>query len=106
MTDAYTAFKETDACARCHEGESWTVKGPDGACIGQSWEGDDAECSAEEEAQALNAAFEAGKQTGADLLTALRECLETFGSFTEGTRERYAIALARTAIDNTEARWS
>jgi hypothetical protein len=63
VPDAYTAFKETDACARCHEGESWTVKGPDGVCIGQSWEGDDAECNAEETAQMLNAAFEAGKRS-------------------------------------------
>ena len=46
---------------RCGEGESWTVKGPDGACIGQSWTGDDAECDAEEAAQALNAAFELGR---------------------------------------------
>jgi hypothetical protein len=61
--DAYTAFKETDACARCGEGESWTVKGPDGVCIGESWEGDNAECSAEEMAQALNAAFEAGRKS-------------------------------------------
>jgi hypothetical protein len=36
------------------------VKGPDGICIGQSWTGDEAECSAEEEAQALNAAFDLG----------------------------------------------
>lgn len=57
---AYVAFRETEPCHRCGEGESWTVKGPDGACIGQSWTGDDAECDAEESAQALNAAFELG----------------------------------------------
>lgn len=61
--DAYVAFKETDSCLRCGEGESWTVKGPDGICIGQSWEGDEAECNAEETAQMLNAAFQAGKRS-------------------------------------------
>lgn len=63
MTDAYTAFQETEPCKRCGDGESWTVKGPDGACIGQSWTGDNAECNAEEEAQALNAAYEAGRRS-------------------------------------------
>jgi hypothetical protein len=61
---AYQPFKETDACARCGEGESWTVKGPDGLCIGQSWEGEEAECNAIETAEMLNAAFEAGKRVG------------------------------------------
>ena len=59
--DAYTAFKETEACKRCGGGESWTIKGPDGLCIGSSWEGDDAECRAEEWAQELNRAYELGK---------------------------------------------
>ena len=68
MTDAYTAFQETEPCKRCGEGESWTVKGPDGLCIGQSWTGDDAECHAEEAAQMLNAAFELGEQSGRGLL--------------------------------------
>lgn len=61
MADAYVSFKETEACARCHEGESWTVKGPDGLCIGRSWTGDDADLNAEEMAQALNAAYILGK---------------------------------------------
>jgi hypothetical protein len=56
----YVAFRETEPCHRCGEGESWTVKGPDGACIGQSWTGEDAECNAEETAMALNAAYELG----------------------------------------------
>lgn len=59
--DAYVAFRETEPCHRCGEGESWTVKGPDGACIGQSWLGDDAECDAEEMAMALNAAYDLGR---------------------------------------------
>lgn len=59
--DAYVAFQETEPCKRCGEGESWTVKGPDGACIGQSWTGDDAECNADETAGALNAAFALGR---------------------------------------------
>lgn len=66
LREPYIAFKETDACARCGEGESWTVKGPDDVCIGQSWEGDEAECNAEETAQMLNAAFEAGQRSGYD----------------------------------------
>lgn len=61
VDDPYVAFRETEPCKRCGEGESWTVKGPDGACIGQSWTGDNAECNAEEEAQALNAAYELGR---------------------------------------------
>ena len=61
MTDAYVAFLETASCHRCGEGESWTVKGPDGACIGQSWTGDDADCNAEEAAQMLNVAYELGR---------------------------------------------
>lgn len=61
MSDAYTAFRETEPCHRCGEGESWTVKGPDGACIGQSWTGDEADLNAEETAQMLNAAFELGR---------------------------------------------
>lgn len=61
LREPYIAFKETDACARCGEGESWTVKGPDDVCIGESWTGDDAECEAEEMAQALNGAYEAGR---------------------------------------------
>lgn len=63
MVDAYTAFRDTEPCKRCGEGESWTVKGPDDVCIGQSWTGDDAECNAEEMAQALNAAYEAGRKS-------------------------------------------
>lgn len=62
-TDAYVAIQETEPCKRCGEGESWTVKGPDGVCIGQSWTGDEAECNAEEEAIALNAAYRAGRQS-------------------------------------------
>jgi hypothetical protein len=58
---AYEAVKDAPACPHCGEGESWSVKGPDGALIGQSWTGDNAECEAEEMAQMLNAAFEAGK---------------------------------------------
>lgn len=61
--DAYCAFQETEPCKRCGEGESWTVKGPGGVCIGQSWTGDEAACNAEEAAQALNAAYEAGRQS-------------------------------------------
>lgn len=61
--DAYIAIQETEPCKRCGEGESWTVKGPDGVCIGQSWTGDDAACNAEEMAQALNAAYEAGQKS-------------------------------------------
>jgi hypothetical protein len=64
--DAYTAFRETEPCKRCGEGESWTVKGPDGACIGHSWTGDDADCEAEEMAQMLNAAFELGRKSAMD----------------------------------------
>jgi hypothetical protein len=61
MSEAYTAFRETEPCKRCGDGESWTVKGPDDLCIGQSWTGEDAECNAQEEAQALSAAFDLGQ---------------------------------------------
>jgi hypothetical protein len=62
VDNAYVAFRETEPCRRCGEGESWTVKGPDGSCIGQSWVGADAECNATETAQMLNAAFELGRK--------------------------------------------
>ena len=71
--EAYAAFKETDACVRCGEGETWTVKGPDGLCIGQSWEGDEAECSALETAEMLNGAYRLGRESSPapDLLEVL-----------------------------------
>jgi len=61
--DAYKAILETEACARCHEGETWTVKGPDGLCIGQSWAGDEAECNSLETAEMLNGAYCLGQQS-------------------------------------------
>lgn len=59
---AYEVVKEKPACPHCGEGETWTVKAPDGVLIGQSWTGDDAECEAEEMAQALNGAYDLGKE--------------------------------------------
>lgn len=59
---AYKALQETEPCHRCGEGETWSVKGPDGAWIGQSWTGENSEYDAGEMASALNAAYELGME--------------------------------------------
>ena len=63
MSEPYRAIRETEPCKRCGEGETWTVMGPEDICIGQSWAGENAECNAEECAQELNAAFDAGRRS-------------------------------------------
>lgn len=83
-TVAYTAILETEACARCHEGETWTVKGPDGLCIGQSWAGDEAKCNAIETAEMLNGAYGHGQLS--KVSNAEEEKLVAFFRSPEGDR--------------------
>jgi len=67
----YSAAQETEPCKRCGEGETWGVKWREGnseVWFGQSWTGENAECEAEEMAQALNAAFKFGRESMRELL--------------------------------------
>lgn len=62
VNGSYEVILEKSACPHCGRGESWTVKGPDDVLIGQSWEGPEGECEADETSQMLNAAYELGKK--------------------------------------------
>lgn len=55
--DAYKVKLDRAACTACGEGTLWTVVGPDGVAIGQSFAD---EVDAEETAGMLNAAYELG----------------------------------------------
>jgi hypothetical protein len=115
--DAYTAILETETCARCHEGETWTVKGPDGLCIGQSWAGDEAECNALETAEMLNGAYRLGRESAAapDLLASLKEMGDWIAAGLQASGEAWPdakclqhteeiAARARAAVDKAEGR--
>lgn len=65
IAQAYQAFCETNRCEHCGAGEQWTVEGPDGTCISESWTGEEAEYEAEARARQLNAAYELGRESTA-----------------------------------------
>lgn len=56
----YRIENDREKCSSCGEGETWTVVNPDGALSGHSYGGDEAECDAQEEADALNHAYALG----------------------------------------------
>ena len=102
-SEAYTAVLETEACARCHEGETWTVKGPDGLCIGQSWAGDEAQCNALETAEMLNGAFETGKRSaGAPEMLEVLVTIER--DMAKGFKPSLHLPTIRKAIAKAEGR--
>jgi hypothetical protein len=63
MEKDYPYFVEVDvnACPHCGRGQMWTVIGPDGNCVGDSFGGDDGEINAGELAEMLNDAYYLGK---------------------------------------------
>ena len=57
MSGAYKVIVDKKPCPHCGEGMLWTVEGPDGICIGQSFMDF---VDAEETAGTLNGAYELG----------------------------------------------
>lgn len=62
----YEPVMVTPACPHCHNGEVWSVRGPDDIFVGEDFIGGDAEFNAEEFANQLNAAYELGLSHAAD----------------------------------------
>jgi len=58
----YTVEVDDKACEHCERGQTWTVVGPDGAGIGESFAD---QADAEETCEMLNAAFEEGLRRAA-----------------------------------------
>ena len=59
--EPYKVVKERHACKTCGHGLLWTVQGPEGDAGGTSYE---VESDAQEEANALNHAYELGYKAG------------------------------------------
>jgi hypothetical protein len=59
----YRVIVDVEKCPHCGGGKSWTVEGPDGACIGVSYGEPEGETKAEEMAGMLNAAFRLGAES-------------------------------------------
>jgi hypothetical protein len=77
VADAYRVIVDSSPCGHCGLGGSWTVEGPDGVAIGESF---DEEADADETAELLNAVHEIGVVTHeSELVSALRDCIAALG---------------------------
>lgn len=56
--EPYFVEVNNDGCSRCGHDRTWTVVGPDGVALGQSWVDED---DAQDVADWLNEAYEAGR---------------------------------------------
>jgi len=59
MADFYNVVPEDKACSCCEQGATWVIVGPDGVGFGTSYLDED---EAEEIAELMNLAFQAGME--------------------------------------------
>lgn len=84
-------FVEVDrnGCPKCGAGRMWTVIGPDGAAIGESWSAEEpAQDMADEKNDAYDAGMERGQKERDQLKAELEDSLTRLHWFFEQFRER------------------
>ena len=59
----YEVIEDEEECQRCGSGQTWTIRQPDGVCIGSTFI---EEADADELCQLLNHAFHLGQQNVLD----------------------------------------